>query len=78
MNEGNFENVGDDVKKLEGVEGEDTFMDRIMKTDIPEVEVIHEEKDPVPTEAELKELENALKKKIPNVELRDDDHRETL
>lgn len=58
-------------------EGEDAFMKEIMATDIPEVEVVHDG-EPVPTEAELKAVEDALKAKIPKVELRDDDHRETL
>ncbi len=58
-------------------EGEDAFIKKIMETDIPHVEVVGDE-EPVPTEAELKAVEDALNVKIPDVELRDDDHRETL
>jgi hypothetical protein len=58
-------------------EGEDAFMKEIMDKDIPEVEVVGEE-EPVPSEAEIKAVVDALNTKIPKVELRDDDHRETL
>lgn len=59
-------------------EGEDAFMKKIMDTEIPDVEVVHDEGDPVPTSEELKSVKDALNAKIPEIELRDDDHRETL
>ncbi len=59
------------------MEGENDFMDKIMRTEIPDIEVLGDE-EPVPTEAELKSVQDALDTKIPEIELRDDDHRETL
>jgi hypothetical protein len=58
-------------------EGEDAFMKEIMDTEIPEIEVVGDE-EPVPTKAEIKDVVDALKTKIPEVELREDDNRETL